>query len=332
MKKILYLLIRPHGSAALKWLLILLGCGFIFLAEQGHFADLVQVLNSDSLGFTLGRSEFTIYKILRAIILIIIVFYFVSIISDVGEARIKKLKKIRASNRALLIKAFQILLYFMAFLFSLDLIGLDIMTFTVFSGAVGIGIGFGLQKVTSNFISGLILLFEKSIEQDDLIELNDGTYGFVQHTGARYTLIETFDGKEIMIPNEDFITNRVINWTYSNSNGRVDIELGVSYNSDLELVQKIMLEAAKAHPRCIAEPEPECFLREFGDSSVTFLLMFWVNDVYEGRYQPRSEVMLEIWKKFKEERVEIPFPQRDIHIKRDAKSTMGSGPKQNCKK
>ena len=132
----------------------------------------------------------------------------------------------------------------MAFLFSLDLIGLDIMTFTVFSGAVGIGIGFGLQKVTSNFISGLILLFEKSIEQDDLIELNDGTYGFVQHTGARYTLIETFDGKEIMIPNEDFITNRVINWTYSNSNGRVDIELGVSYNSDLEVFTK------KLAPHC----------------------------------------------------------------------------------
>jgi small-conductance mechanosensitive channel len=201
----------------------------------------------------------------------------------------------------------------------LDFVGIDLTTLTVFSGAVGIGLGFGLQKIASNFISGLILLMEKSIEEGDLIELADGTFGFVRRASARYTLVETFDSKEILVPNEDLITSRVVNWTFSNSSARVELEIGVSYHSDIELARDLILQAAAEHPRCAVTPEPACFLRTFGDSSVNFTLHFWVDDVTEGRWHPHSEVMFEVWRKFKDSGIEIPFPQRDLHIRSDAR-------------
>ena len=148
-----------------------------------------------------------------------------------------------------------------------------------------------------------------------MVELSDGTVGFVRHTGARYTLVETFENREIMIPNEDFITNRVTNWTFTNSKGRIDINIGVSYGSDLDKVYKLILEAAEENPNCSKDPKPECYLREFGDSSVNFLLYFWVDDIIKGKNRPRSEILFTIWRKFKEHNVEIPFPQRDLHIK-----------------
>jgi len=197
---------------------------------------------------------------------------------------------------------------------ALNILNIKASSLAFFGGAIGIGLGFGLQKITSNFISGLILLFEKSIEEGDLVELENGVYGFIKNTGARYTLIETFDSKEIMIPNEEFITKNVVNWTYSNKQGRIDINIGVSYKCDIEKARELILEAAKEHKLCSVFPEPDCFLREYGDSSVNFLLYFWVDDVTKGRYEPQSDVMRSIWKKFKDNNIEIPFPQRDVHI------------------
>ena len=186
---------------------------------------------------------------------------------------------------------------------------------TILSGAIGIGLGFGLQKITSNFISGLILLAEKSMEVGDLVELSAGEMGIVRRMGARYTLIETFDSKEIMIPNEDFITSRVINWTFTNRQGRVEIFVGVSYDSDLELAKSLIIEAAKSHPRCSKKPEPQCYITQFADSSVNFLLYFWVDDVTQGRLDAKSDVYMAIWKAFREHKITIPFPQSDVLIK-----------------
>ena len=281
----------------------------------------LSLLDGERLSYHIGDYRVTPYSVMKGLLALIILFWAAGVIADVGEKYISTLHKIRASNRALVTKAFQIFVYFIAFLVALDIFNIDLTALTVFSGAIGIGIGFGLQKVTSNFISGIILLFEKSVEKDDLVELSDGTYGFIRRTGARYTLVETFEGKEIMIPNEDFITNRVTNWTFSNKKGRVEIPVGVSYGSDLELAHKLMLEAVEEHPRCISDPEPVCYLCAFADSSVNFLLHFWVADVTEGRMLPQSEVMFSIWRKFKQHGIEIPFPQRDIHI-RSAVSTL----------
>ena len=307
-------IIKPKGIYA-KWLTFLTLIAILVLGTTGHFDVVKQYLDTETLTFKAGEYEISAYGLLRALVVIALIFWVTAIISDVAESRIGNIKKLRASNRALVLKIIQIVLYFVAFLFTLDVICVDLTTLTVFSGALGIGLGFGLQKIASNFISGIILLLEKSVEQDDLVELSDGTFGFIRKSSARFTLIETFDSKEILVPNEDLITSRVINWTYTNNKGRIEIAIGVSYGSDIEKAREILLDAAKAHPRCLKDPEPKCYLRNFADSSVDFILHFWVGDVTQGRWEPQSAVMFDIWNKFKESGIEIPFPQRDIHLK-----------------
>ncbi len=309
-------LLKPSGWIA-KLLVVLFVALFFSLGYSEKLEPIKALLDSKALSLELGDVSVSVYMVVKGLLVTIILFWLTGIVSEFGETRIRRIRGIKTSNKALIIKVFQIGVYFLAFIFILDLMGIDLTTLAIFSGAVGIGIGFGLQKITSNFISGLILLFEKSVEENDLVEMGDGTAGFVRHTGARYTLIEDFDGKEVMVPNEDFITGRVTNWTFSNTKGRIDIDLGVSYDCDIELARNLILEAAKEHPRCSIDPEPKCFLREFADSSVNFLLYMWVDDVTEGRYEPKSDVMRAIWRKFKENNIAIPYPQRDLHIVSD---------------
>ncbi|MAQ71675.1 MAG: mechanosensitive ion channel protein MscS [Alphaproteobacteria bacterium] len=288
--------------------------GIFVMSHFGITPQIKEVFSKPQYTYQIGDSEITAYLVMKSIITAIIIFWLAAILSAFGERRIGKISRIRASSRVLFTKIFQIAIYIIAFLIGMDVIGIDLTTLTVFSGAVGIGLGFGLQKIASNFISGLILLMERAIEVGDLIELDGNTTGFVRKNSARHTLIETLEGREIMVPNEDFITNRVINWTYSNTKARIDVAVGVSYNSDLELVQRLITEAALEHPLCSKDPAPNCFLRNFNSSSVDFLLLFWVDDVTKGRWMPQSEVMFTIWKKFKENGVEIPFPQQDLHL------------------
>ncbi len=307
-------LLKPRSWVA-KLLLVIVVAGFFALGFLGYMTPIQEFLDSDALSFQLGDRRFSAYLILRASIIIISLFWIAGIFSDFGEAHLKNIQNIKASNRAIIVKAFQMLVYFIAFLMALDLLAIDLTGLAIFSGAIGIGIGIGLQKIASNFISGLILLFEKTVVEDDLIELDDGTSGFVRHTGARFTLIETFESREIMIPNEDFITNRVTNWTYSNTLGRLDINIGVSYKSDIKKAYELILEAAREHPRCSTQREPECFLTDYADSAVLFTLYFWVDNIIEGRIRPKSDILFSIWDKFEANNIEIPFPQRDVHVK-----------------
>ena len=310
---------ESQSSHSLKLLFKLAAClaliALLIAGAQGHLDGIKALLDADRLTFELGSVRISAYLFLKALGALLLLTWLTGIISELGQRRIQSLDSIRPSNRALITKAFQIFLYLIAGLMALDVLDIDLKALIVLGGAVGIGIGFGLQKIASNFISGLILLFEKSIEENDLVELDSGTSGFVRKTSARYTLVETFEGREILIPNEDFITKNVTNWTFSNTKGRIDINVGVSYGSDLDLVYKLILEAANEHPRASQSPAPECFLVDFGDSSVNFTLFFWVNDIIEGRKRPRSDVLFSIWRKFKEHGIEIPFPQRDLHIK-----------------
>lgn len=307
-------IIKPKGIYA-KWMIFFTLLAVLGFGATGHFDIVRQYLDTEELTLRAGSYEISVYKALKSLLVVILVFWSAAIVSDFAENRIAKLKKIRAANRALILKIMHIGIYIIAGLVALDIVGIDLTTLTIFSGALGIGLGFGLQKIASNFISGLILLMEKSVEQDDLIELSDGTFGTVKKARARYTLVETFDSREILVPNEDLITSRVVNWTLTNSKGRVEIPVGVSYGADIEKAQQLILSAAKEHPRCIDDPEPKCYLRNFGDSSVDFILHFWVADVQQGRWVPQSEVMFSIWKKFHENDIEIPFPQRDLHLK-----------------
>ncbi len=284
----------------------------IGLSVSGLLQPLIKFLKD--LSFEVSGSKISAYNVVSSLVAVVILIWVAGLLSRGIESYIRKFKKLRASDRELIIKGWNIVLYFTIFLIALNIMGVDMTALAVLGGAVGVGIGFGLQKIASNFISGIILLFEKSVEVDDLVELADGTTGYIRKTHGRYTLLETAEGKEVFIPNEDFIISRVNNWTHSNKRGRIDIPIGIAYSSDIELAQKLMLEAALEHPRTAKDPQPQCFLREFADSSVNFLLLFFVNDVDNGRFMPQSEVMFSIWKKFKAHGIDIPFPHREVTI------------------
>jgi len=301
------------GHVLLVVVVSLFGITALVSNHFGHLGKLMELVNA--FGIQLGAIRLTPVSFVKLVLVLIGLSWGASRMVEWSKHYIKLNAPLKSNTKALLSKSVEVLIYFFAFMIALSLLGIDLTAFTVVGGALGVGIGFGLQKITSNFMSGIILLLEKSIETDDLIEMDGGIYGFIRQINARYTLIETFDGKEVMVPNEDFMTNRVTNWTFSSPKGRIEIPVGVSYNADIKKAQALILEAAVEHPRTIKDPKPECYLTEFGDSSVNFLLYFFVADVTEGRYQPQSEVMLSIWDKFKAHNIEIPFPQRDVHIK-----------------
>lgn len=306
----LVMLMSSHRSAG--WLI---AC-FIMPITLLHLFDLwgitTQILSDIS--FKLGSVEVSLYLILKGITVIFILHWLASFSVRMTDMRLRRITSMRASNRTLIIKIFQILIYCMIFMVGMQMLGINLTALSIFSGALGVGLGFGLQKIASNFISGIILLFEKSIEVGDMIELADGTIGTIRLTQARYTLIETFDGRDIMIPNEEFISQRVTSWTHSSLEARTEIQVSVGYESDIELAQKLMIEAAKSHPKCHPSRAPMCVMNAFGDSGIALQLFFWVANVTDGRMEPRSDVMLAILKAFKANNISIPYPQRETRI------------------
>jgi len=218
------------------------------------------------------------------------------------------------SMRVLFGKLTHTVLVALAVLAGLNAVGVDLTALTVLGGAIGLGLGFGLQKVISNFVSGIILLADRSIKPGDVIVVGN-TYGWVKQLSARYVSLVTRDGKEHLVPNELLITERVENWSYSDNNVRVRVPIGISYNSDVRRAIELVLEAAGESPRVLKSPSPNCLLTGFGDSSVDLELRLWINDPEEGVGNVQSDVLLRVWDKFHENGIEIPFPQRDVHIK-----------------
>jgi small-conductance mechanosensitive channel len=218
------------------------------------------------------------------------------------------------SFQVLSVKLFKVGFYTLAVILTMGGLGLDLSNLAWFSGAIGLGLGFGLQKVISNLASGFIILADKSIKPGDVIQVGE-TYGWVNNLRSRYISVITRDAVEYLIPNEDLITGKVVNWSYSHDLVRIKIPVGIAYGSDLELAMKLMLEAAAAVPRVLAKPEPSCRLMQFGDSSINFQLRIWINDPQNGVGGVKSDVYLEIWRRFQEHGIEIPFPQRVLYHK-----------------
>ncbi len=227
------------------------------------------------------------------------------------------------SIKVLLYKATKFLFYTVATLASLSIAGVDLASLTVFTGALGLGIGFGLQKVISNLISGVIILLDKSIKPGDVIEV-DGTYGWINSLHTRYVSVRTRDRKEHLIPNEDLVTNKVINWSFSDNNVRIKADVGVSYDTDIPQALEILTSCVEGIDRVLKNPKPVALLISFGDSSINLQLRFWINDPAAGVTNCRSQVMLNIWQKFKEAGIQIPYPQRDLHIVSSKISTESS--------
>ncbi len=287
----------------------------------GMFGVVSEYLNQFS--FTIGKFDITVYWVIKAIVIACFILWFGKILGLNAERYIRYNTNFSRTTQELVIKLFDITLYAILFLIILNMMGIDLTALTVFGGALGVGLGFGLQKIASNFVSGIILLSEKSININNLIEMDDGVFGYVRKLGARASVVETFDGKEVMVPNEDFITSRVANLTHSSNKGRIDVAVGVSYNTDLKLAYDLILSSATEYESASQETdfEPKCFLSEFADSSVNFRLTFWLDDVTKGRWRAKSDVLFTIWDKFKQHNIEIPFPQRDIHIKQGSLSS-----------
>ncbi|MBE7636362.1 mechanosensitive ion channel [Sneathiella sp. P13V-1] len=267
----------------------------------------------DSLAFTFGETEISMLKIAKGIVAAIIVFWITLGLSKFAEGRIQKSKALTPSVQVLLAKLVRVGLIAAAILIVLSNSGINITAFAVFSGALGVGIGFGLQKVVSNLISGVILLLDRSIKPGDVIEVGQ-TYGRVHSMGARYASVITRDATEYLIPNEDLITQHVVNWSYTSHNIRLKCPIGVSYNSDIPAVIKLTEETAVTIPRVLSNPAPRCLMRGFGDSSIDLELRFWITDPENGCANVTSEVLVAIWKAYKEAGVEIPFPQRDVRV------------------
>jgi len=286
------------------------------LAILGWLFPLINTL--DTVGIHTGNTNISIWRIFQVIFLLSLFFWLATLASNFIRRQLQASTSIAPSLRVLFGKISSFVLYTAAIIFALNTVGIDLTAFAVFTGALGVGLGFGLQKIISNFISGIILLLDKSLKPGDVIEVETGngiTYGWVEKLGLRYTSVTTRDGTETLIPNETFITNPVTNWSFSNSKVRRKMPIGVAYNTDVEKAMELCIEAACSIERVIDNPTPVCQLRGFGDSSVNLEVRFWIGDPQNGVKNVESQVNLKIWKLFQEHNIEIPFPQRDVNLR-----------------
>ena len=267
----------------------------------------------DRLAIDVGGSHFSLLMIVKLVLLSALYLMLAFWISGVVEQRMRASRHINASMRVGLSKVIKFVLVTVAILIALTEAGLNLATLTVFGGALGVGIGFGLQKIVSNFISGFILLGDRSIRPGDVITVGDN-YGWVKELRARYIVVRNRDGVETLIPNENLVTTDVINWSYSDRKVRVRVPVQISYADDPEQAMAIMLEAGQQHPRALEDPEPVVRLMEFADSGIALELRVWMTDPQEGVGNIKSDINLAIWHGFKAAGITIPFPQRDVNL------------------
>ena len=264
---------------------------------------------------SLGNISFSAMALVRGVISGGILFWLGRWSNDQSASYIKQ-QDMRASTRELATKAAEIAIYGACFLMLMNIMGINLSALAVLGGAIGVGLGFGLQKIASNFISGVILLLEGQATVGDYVELDGGEAGTIVKLLARAAILETFDGRWIVVPNEDFIVTRVINYSDSGSANRLECPFSVSYDTDINLIPDIIEAAVATHPDVLAVPEPpDCELRGFGDSGVDFAVEFWVNGLDDGKNKFTSDVNFLIWNALKDNGIEIPFPQRVVHLK-----------------
>jgi small-conductance mechanosensitive channel len=267
----------------------------------------------DTAGIAIGGLRITALVAIKATVLLLLALWAATSTSNFLDRRLRSYPDLTPSIQVLLGKLARAGLITLAVLIVLSSVGIDFSALALFSGAVGVGVGFGLQKIVSNLVSGIILLADKSIKPGDIITLGDN-YGWVDTMGARYTSVVSPDGREYLIPNEDFVTQRVINWSYSNERVGLDVRFGVSYASDPHHVRKVALDAIATVSRVLSDPAPVCNLAGFGDSSLDFALWFWIGDPIKGVGNVRSAVLFALWDAFKREGIEIPYPVRDMRL------------------
>ena len=326
-------LLGVFGNLALAWLIVGLATRLVgnrllrSLVKYGAWTWItLRILNIteeaesllDGLAVHLGDTRISLLLLVQAAVILGVLFALARFVSATAARRISQNPDISPSMQVLGVKLAQILLYGAAFFMGLKALGIDLTGLAVLSGAIGVGLGFGLQKVVSNLVSGLIILLDKSIKPGDVISLGD-TFGWINSLGARYVSVVTRDGREYLIPNEDLITSQVVNWSHSDKYVRLDLRFGTGYGDDPHLVRRIAVEAAQAVPRVLSfgSKKPVCHVTGFGDSSVDYVLRIWIDDPSGGLTNIRGAVYLALWDAFQAEGISIPFPQREVRMLND---------------
>jgi small-conductance mechanosensitive channel len=268
----------------------------------------------DRFAITIGTLRLSPLVVIKATLLMSVLLWAATAAARMAQLRINRITTLTPSIQVLISNFLRIALIVLAVIVALDAVGVDLSAFALFSGAVGVGIGFGLQKVVANFVSGVILLLDRSIKPGDVIEIEQ-TFGQITSMGARFVSVKSRDGKDYLLPNEDLITHRVINWSYSNRLVRLDLPFGVAYGSDLRLVRAFAIAAAESVPRVIAAPPPVCHPTALGESAINFLLRFWIDDPNDGVTNIKGEVLLAVYDKLTAAGIEFPFPRYDVRLR-----------------
>lgn len=275
----------------------------------------------DNIAIRIGDFRLSVLTLLTALVVIGVLLTLARLTSGATASTIRRNEDISPSMQVLAVKGVQVALYGLAFFMGVKAVGIDLTGLAVLSGAIGVGLGFGLQKVVSNLVSGVIILIDKSIKPGDVISLGE-TFGWIQTLGARYASVVTRDGKEYLIPNEDLITGQVVNWSHSNQFVRLDIHFGTAYDDDPHKVRKLAIAAAEGVERVLSFKPPVCHIVGFGDSSVDYILRFWIRDPSAGLTNIRGNVFLALWDTFKENGISIPFPQREVLMRENSTMTV----------
>ena len=276
----------------------------------------------DAVALDVGTIRISLLSLGRTFVAGGVLFWFGSILNTFGKEAIRNRHALDVGTREMVIKLFQIGLYVSIFLLLLGAMGINLTTLAVFGGALGVGLGFGLQKIAANFVSGLIILFDRSITPGDYIAFDGGHSGTLRELNMRSATLETFDGKDIIVPNEQFITSSFVNWTHNNKKQRYSLEFSVAYKTDLHAMLRLVREVVASHPKVLSGPElpieerPDAEISSFGDSGVNILVEFWMLGIDDGENRVGADLLLMIWDVLKENDIEIPFPQRDVRIVR----------------
>ena len=278
----------------------------------GLAEPLIELLQQVS--FTAGKQKLDLWTLLSGLVTVVLTVLLALWLSREIEARLLASETIDSNMRVVLGRLVKAVLSVIALLLGLSIVGIDITALSVFSGALAVGLGLGLQKIASNYVSGFIILLDRSIRLGHLVAIDPTTTGVVSQITARYTVLRTLTGTEVIIPNEYLVSNIIRNESYSDSQVRVIVSLQVSYGTDLELAMRLMNEAARAQPRVLAEPPPQVLLAAFADSGINLDLGFWIGDPQEGTGGVRSAINIMIWRSFRENGIEIPFPQREVRL------------------
>ena len=312
---------RKILKSLVEWIIIPIAVLEIF-GWLGHVTAYL-----DTLDIEVGNLNISVYDFARVIIFGSILFWLGKISNNVGQKIIRSQSDLHIGTREVFAKLFEVSLFLIIFLLLLQVMGINLTALAVFGGALGVGLGFGLQSIASNFLSGIIILLDRSISIGDYVEISDGTSGIVREMNMRSTVLETYDGKDIVVPNDKFITDNVINWTHKDHKQRYSLNFQVAYKTDLDQLFEIVREVCKSHPKVLSGPDypfeeqPDAEIQNFGDFGITILVEFWMIGIDDGKNRVGADLLHMIWTALRENGMEIPFPQREIRILKDDNQT-----------